>query len=82
MSCFAAVVALMVMMFREHDPNKLFVNVKAARLAAEELAKATRTEVVQVIGSKFVLYRETHSKPKEKRIQLVKPSVKKKVVKG
>jgi len=33
-----------------------------------------------VIGSKFVLYRETHSKPKEKRIQLVKPS-KKKVVK-
>jgi len=43
-----------------------------ARLAAEELAKATRSEVVQVIGSKFVLYRETHSKPKEKRIQLVK----------
>ena len=51
-----------------------------ARAAAEELAKATRSEVVQVIGSKFVLYRETHSKPKEKRIQLVKPS-KKKVVK-
>ena len=53
-----------------------------ARTAAEELAAATRSEVVQVIGSKFVLYRETHSKPKEKRIQLVKPSVKKKVVKG
>jgi RNA-binding protein len=35
--------------------------------------------VVQVIGSKFVLYRETHSKPKEKRIQLVKPSKKKTV---
>ncbi len=50
-----------------------------ARLAAEELAKATRSEVVQVIGSKFVLYRETHSKPKEKRIELVKPSKKKKV---
>jgi len=49
-----------------------------ARLAAEELAKATRSEVVQVIGSKFVLYRETHSKPKEKRIELVKPSKKKK----
>lgn len=45
-----------------------------ARLAAEELAKATRAEVVQVIGTKFVLYRETHSKPKEKRIQLVKPA--------
>ena len=50
-----------------------------ARLAAQELAVATRSEVVQVIGSKFVLYRETHSKPKEKRIELVKPSKKKKV---
>ena len=43
-----------------------------ARLAAQELAKATRSEVVQVIGTKFVLYRESHSTPKEKRIQLVK----------
>ncbi|WP_295579637.1 ribosome assembly RNA-binding protein YhbY [uncultured Oscillibacter sp.] len=43
-----------------------------ARLAAAELAKATRSEVVQVIGTKFVLYRESHSKPKDKRIQLVK----------
>jgi len=43
-----------------------------ARMAAAELAKATRSEVVQVIGTKFVLYRESHSKPKEKRIQLVK----------
>ena len=43
-----------------------------ARLAAEELAKATRSEVVQVIGAKFVLYRESHSKPREKRIQLVR----------
>ena len=50
-----------------------------ARLAAEELAAATRSQVVQVIGSKFVLYRETHSKPKEKRIELVKPGKKKKV---
>ena len=48
-----------------------------ARLAAEELAKATRSEVVQVIGTKFVLYRESHSKPKDKRIQLVKASKKK-----
>ena len=47
-----------------------------ARLAAEELAKATRSEVVQVIGTKFVLYRETHSKPKEKRIELVKSAKK------
>ena len=50
-----------------------------ARTADEELAVATRSEVVQVIGSKFVLYRETHSKPKEKRIQLVKDTKKKKV---
>ena len=48
-----------------------------ARTAAEELAKATRSEVVQVIGTKFVLYRETHSKPKEKRIQLVRERKKK-----
>ncbi len=40
------------------------------REAAEELARATRSEVVQVIGTKFVLYRETHSKPKEQRIKL------------
>ena len=50
-----------------------------ARLAAQELAAATRSEVVQVIGTKFVLYRETHSKPKEKRIQLVKPAKKRQV---
>ena len=43
-----------------------------ARLAAEELARATRSQVVQVIGTKFVLYRETHGKPREKRIKLVK----------
>ena len=48
-----------------------------ARTAAEVLAKATRSEVVQVIGTKFVLYRESHSKPREKRIQLVKSKVKK-----
>ena len=44
----------------------------SAREGAEELAKAVRAEVVQVIGSKFVLYRETHSRPKEKRIRLVR----------
>ncbi len=42
------------------------------REGAEELARATRSEVVQVIGTKFVLYRETHSKEKDKRIKLVK----------
>ena len=43
---------------------------------AAQLAEATGSEVVQVIGTKFVLYRESHSKPREKRIQLVKPSKK------
>ena len=50
-----------------------------ARTAAEELAVATRSEVVQVIGSKFVLYRAPHRQPQEKRIQLVKDTKKKKV---
>ena len=43
-----------------------------ARIAAEELAKATRSEVVQVIGTKFVLYRESHNKEKKDKIVLVK----------
>ena len=42
-----------------------------AREAAEELAVAARFEVVQVIGSKFVLYRMQHDKSKRK-IELVK----------
>ena len=42
------------------------------REGAEELAVATRSEVVQVIGTKFVLYRESHTKEKDKRIKLVK----------
>ena len=39
--------------------------------AAEELKVAARCEVVQVIGSKFVLYRMQHDKAKRK-IELVK----------
>ena len=38
----------------------------AAREAAEELAVAARCEVVQVIGSKFVLFRYQHNKDKRK----------------
>ena len=38
---------------------------------AEELKVAARCEVVQVIGSKFVLYRMQHDKAKRK-IELVK----------
>ena len=43
----------------------------SAREAAEELASHTRSQVVQVIGTKFVLYRPTHRKDKKDRIVLV-----------
>ena len=43
----------------------------SAREAAEELASRTRSQVVQVIGTKFVLYRPTHRKDKKDRIVLV-----------
>jgi len=43
-----------------------------ARIAAGALAKATRSEVVQVIGTKFVLYRQSHRKDKKDKIILVK----------
>lgn len=39
------------------------------RGAAEMLAEATKSEVVQVIGSKFVLYKRNEKEPK---IELVK----------
>lgn len=42
-----------------------------AREAAEELGRLTRSEVVQVIGSKFVLYRYQHNKDK-RRIEMVR----------
>lgn len=43
-----------------------------AREAADALAKATRSEVVQVIGTKFVLYRQSHRKDKKDKIVLLK----------
>ena len=49
----------------------LETSLMSAREAAEELAVAARCEVVQVIGSKFVLYRMQHDKSKRK-IELVK----------
>ena len=48
-----------------------------AREACDELSRLTRSEQVQVIGTKFVLYRESHSKDKEKRIKLVKDNKRK-----
>ena len=43
-----------------------------AREACQELAKRTRSEGVQVIGTKFVLYRESHGREKKDKIVLVK----------
>lgn len=43
-----------------------------AREACEQLSKLTRSEPVQVIGSKFVLYRQSHRKDKKDKIVLVK----------
>lgn len=44
----------------------------SAREGAEALAKVTRSEVVQVIGTKFVLYRPSHKKDKKDKIVLVR----------
>ena len=43
-----------------------------AREAADLLAKATRSEVVQVIGTKFILYRQSHKKDKKDKIILAR----------
>ena len=42
------------------------------REAAEALGRATRSEVVQVIGTKFVLYRQSHKQDKQDKIVLCK----------
>ncbi len=42
------------------------------REAAEALAPLTRSEVVQVIGTKFVLFRPSHRKDKKDKIVLGK----------
>ena len=44
----------------------------SAREACDELSRRTRSEPVQVIGTKFVLYRETHRKDKKDKIVLVR----------
>ena len=43
-----------------------------AREACEALSKATRSEQVQVIGTKFILYRQSHKKDKKDKIVLVR----------
>ena len=58
---------------RELIKGKVLENsLLSSREAAEALAKAVRAEVVQVIGTKFVLYRQSHHKEKKDRIVLVK----------
>lgn len=42
------------------------------REACDRLSKLTRSEPVQVIGTKFVLYRQSHNKEKKDKIVLVK----------
>ena len=42
------------------------------REVCDQLSKLTRSEAVQVIGSKFVLYRQSHRKDKKDKIVLVK----------
>lgn len=43
-----------------------------AREACDELSALTRSEQVQVIGTKFILYRPTHKKDKKDKILLPK----------
>jgi RNA-binding protein len=43
-----------------------------SRQACDELSRLTRSEPVQVIGSKFVLYRQSHKKEKKDKIVLSK----------
>ena len=58
---------------RELIKGKVLENsMLTSREAAEELAKATRADVVQVIGTKFVLFRPSHKKDKADKIVLVK----------
>ena len=55
---------------RELIKGKVLENsMLSARGAAETIAEATKSEVVQVIGSKFVLYKRNEKEPK---IELVK----------
>ena len=42
------------------------------REVCDQLSKLTRSEPVQVLGSKFVLYRQSHREDKKDKIVLVK----------
>ncbi len=58
---------------RELIKGKVLENsLLTAREVCDALCEACRAEPVQVIGSKFVLYRESRTLDREKRIRLVK----------
>ena len=58
---------------RELIKGKVLENsLLTAREVCDELCAACRAEPVQVIGSKFVLYRESRTMDREKRIRLVR----------
>ncbi|MCR5175109.1 MAG: YhbY family RNA-binding protein [Oscillospiraceae bacterium] len=58
---------------RELIKGKVLENsLLTAREVCDALCEACRAEPVQVIGSKFVLYRESRTMDREKRIRLVK----------
>ena len=49
---------------REHVKGKVLENsLLTAREAAQELAEAAECDIVQVIGSKFVLYKQNKKEP-------------------
>ena len=57
---------------RELIKGKVLENsLLSPREAAEALAPLTRSEIVQVIGTKFVLFRPSHKKDKKDKIILV-----------
>ena len=63
---------------RELIKGKVLENsLLSAREACDELSKRTRSEQVQFIGNKFVLYRQSHKKGKTDKIILVQPKQKK-----
>ena len=63
---------------RELIKGKVLENsMLTAKEAGAELAGLTRSDVVQVIGTKFVLYRESHQKDKKDKIVLIKDRKKK-----
>ena len=61
---------------RELIKCRVLENSMLTARAAEQLAVAARCEVVQVIGTKFVLYRPSHKKDKKDKIVLPKAAKK------